>query len=205
MRRLSLALGLFILVAGTGRSLAGQIRSGMEPVAPARLERLEQWLKALVRHTPGEQDEALAEAGSWSNSELRSLWIDVNILIQVTRNLKLSRFNVQFQGQPTPTPIRYTLVQMRRLTVLACAAAGIVVEAQCIAIKAGTELDAELLRLSTLARAAKLRGDDNYILRRGALLHSDVAMLGPSAPVEPLSASPVGRSAAAQDADLRRP
>src|SRR6266849_9887982 len=79
---------------------------------------------------------------------------------------------------------------MRRLAVLACTAAGVVVELQCMAMSAGGQLDAELLRLSTLARAAKLQGDDNYIERRGALLHGDVAMLAPPAPVEPLSALP---------------
>ena len=190
MRLLSLALGLFILAAGTGVRIAAQIPQRMEPVAAARLVRLEQWLKALVRHTPGAEDEALAEAGSWSNGELRSLWIDVNVLIQVTRNLKLSRFSVQFQGLRTRTEIPYTQVQMRRLAVLACAAAGTVLELQCMTINAGGELDAELLRLSSLVRAAKVRGDDNYIERRGALLHGDVAMLGPPGPVEPLSALP---------------
>jgi tetratricopeptide (TPR) repeat protein len=162
----------------------------MEIVAPARLERLEQWLKALARHTPGAEDEALAEIGSWPNSELRPLWIDVNVLIQVTRNLKLSRFRVQFQGQRSPTQIRYTRVQMRRLTVLGCAAAGLVVEPVCVALRAAEELDPDLLRLSTLARAMKRRGDDNYTLRRGALLHSDIAMLVPLARVEPLTTAP---------------
>ena len=190
MRPLSLALGLFILAAGTGVPIAAQIPQRMEPVAPSRLERLEQWLKLLVRHTPGAEDDALAEAGSWTNADLRSLWIDVKVLVQVSRNPKLSGFTVQLQDRRTPTGIPYTQVQMRRLRALACAAGGIVFEPACMAINAGGELDAELLRLSTLARAVKLRGDDNYILRRGALLNSDVAMLLPAGPVEPLSAFP---------------
>jgi tetratricopeptide (TPR) repeat protein len=36
-----------------------------------------------------------------------------------------------------------------------------------------------------LVRAAKLRGDDNYILRRAAILHADVGMLAPAAMVAP--------------------
>ena len=48
-----------------------------------------------------------------------------------------------------------------------------------MAIDAGEELDPEFRQIATLARAAKLRGDDNYIMRRGAILHSDVAILAP--------------------------
>src|SRR3954468_16197199 len=54
----------------------------------ARLLRLDQWLKAIVRHEPGATDEPAERVGSWSNAELRSLWIDANVLVQLIRNPK---------------------------------------------------------------------------------------------------------------------
>ena len=56
---------------------------------------------------------------------------------------------------------------------------GALVETGCMAMDAGSELVPELRQLAILVRAAKLRGDDNYILRRGAILHADVAILAP--------------------------
>jgi tetratricopeptide (TPR) repeat protein len=60
-----------------------------------------------------------------------------------------------------------------------------------MAIGAGSELAPELRQLAVLVRTATLRGDDNYILRRGALLHADVAILAPRS-ME--AAGDVGRS-----------
>ena len=47
-------------------------------------------------------------------------------------------------------------------------------------------------RSRSLARAANLRGDDNYIIRRAAILHSDVAMLAPASMVAPGERRPAG-------------
>jgi tetratricopeptide (TPR) repeat protein len=164
----------------------------MAPVATDRIVRLEHWLKAVDQHTPGAEDDALVEVGAWSTSELRTLWLDVKALALLMRNLRLRTFQVQTDGQRGPTEVRYTSFQLRRLTVLACAAAGIVADRDCLAIKAETDLDADLLRLSKHAGATRAGGDDNYILRRGALLHSDVAMLKPTAPIEPVTAASLG-------------
>ena len=90
------------------------------------------------------------------------------------------------EGQRLGTQIRYTQsTQLHRMRVLACAAGGALVEPTCMAMDAGSELDPELRQLAGLARAAKLRGDDNYIMRRGAILHADVAMLAPASMVAP--------------------
>ena len=81
--------------------------------------------------------------------------------------------------------VRYTETQLRRLHVLACAASGLLVEPECMAAQAGDELDPDLRQLAVLARASNLRGDRNYILRRGALLHGDVAVLAPMSMAAP--------------------
>ncbi len=205
-RRLSLVLGLLLLVGGGApRVAAGQLRapgSGMplpvgEPVADDRLERLEHWLKAAARHAPGEEDEALAEVAAWPNASLQGLWIDATILGRIMSGRGSAdrltvpsevRFSVRSESLKSGTQIRYSKAQLNRLHVLACAAGGLVVEGSCATSGAASELDPELMRLAALAGAARGRGDDNYIVRRGALLHSDLAMLAPLAPTAPSSA-----------------
>ena len=76
---------------------------------------------------------------------------------------------------------------------LACALTGSFDLAECKAVEPAFDLDPALVRLSGLARLAKERGDDNFLLRRGALLHTDIAMLGLAASAQPMSrTAPVG-------------
>ena len=75
------------------------------------------------------------------------------------------------------------------MTVLACAAAGLLDDRDCVAIDAKGALDGQAARLAEHAATSREAGDeDNDILRRAALLHADVAMLAPSAAAEPASA-----------------
>jgi tetratricopeptide (TPR) repeat protein len=157
----------------------------IEQVGKGRLERLERWLKATARHAPGEDDDALAEMAAWPNAQLKQLWIDANVLTQVMRSAGANRFTVRPEGQRLGTQVRYTQVDLHRLHVLACAAGGALLETSCMAMDAGSELDPEFRQIATLVRAAKLRGDDNYIIRRAAILHADVAMLAPASMVAP--------------------
>jgi tetratricopeptide (TPR) repeat protein len=196
-RRLALAICLAVL--GTCAAGAGQVRrSGLPPIPSARLPevdvpadrlgRLQQWLKAVDRHEPGEQDDAVTEIGGWTNTDLRGLWVDLSTLAQLMRNLRLTRFVVQPQGQRGAIEIHYTAQQLRQLAAFACAAASMLAESDCVAIRAAGSLDPDLTRLAEHAAAERLRtGDDNYVVRRGALLHTDIAMLQPHAPVEPFS------------------
>jgi hypothetical protein len=186
---------LAIVVAVCGASIsapriaAAQLRApgsglrlpAIQQVQDSRLDRLERWLKAVARHLPGEDDEPLSEVAGWPNTNLQELWSDANVLVQISRNVRAEPvlFSVRAEGQKASTQIRYTKPQFRRLRVLACAAGGLLVEAECITLQAGDELDPELRQVAALARAANLRGDRNYIVRRGAILHSDVAMLAP--------------------------
>jgi hypothetical protein len=93
-------------------------------------------------------------------------------------------------GQRIPQDILYTNLQLQRLKTLACAAVGLAADPRCGERKAATDLDADLLRLASLSHAARSGGDgDNFVLRRGALLHGDVAMLVMRTAVEPISTS----------------
>jgi tetratricopeptide (TPR) repeat protein len=194
MRRFPLALCLVAVIVG-GPLAAGQLiptfgrgPSPARPIEQQRLVRLERWLEAVARHEPGEADGDLQEVAGWSNDALKALFVDVHVLMQLARR--------GHAGDYRFTDVHYSREQAHRLSVLSCAADGAILEPSCMLIKAGDELDADLRRLAALSRAANLRGDRNYIVRRGALLHGDVAMLVP----ERMDA-PVDRSAA--DGPLR--
>ena len=159
-----------------------------------RIAGLETWLKAVARHMPGEDDDALQEIAGWPNANLKTLFVDANVLSQIIRSEAVraitgkpgvAQFSVRTEGQKTSTTIRYSKTQQRRMTFLACAAGGVLTDAPCMAMGAGDELDPEFRQIAILARAARLRGDDNYIMRRGAILHSDVAILAPAAMAAP--------------------
>ena len=187
MRRVGLLACVCGLSLAAASPATGQLRgasspaagSAIEQVGQERLVRLEQWVKAVARHAPGEDDEALIEVAAWPNAALKLLWIDANVLTQMIRGVNASRFTVRPEGQRAGTPIRYSSTQTHRLRVLACAAGGALVQGECMAMGAGSELAPELRELAVLVRTATLRGDDNYILRRGAMLHADVAILAP--------------------------
>jgi tetratricopeptide (TPR) repeat protein len=164
----------------------------LEQNVDGRTARLEQWMKAAARHTPGMDDDALAEVAAWPNADLRELWIDTNVLAQMVRGRRSDRFAVRAEGQQTATQVRYTKAHLHRLNVLACAAGGALAETACITIRAADEIDPDLRQLAALARAAALHGDNNYILRRGALLHGDVGVIAPISTAAPVSAPSSG-------------
>src|SRR5438445_5869964 len=195
MRRVLFAVAL--LIATAWPASGGQMRRSGVPtelsrkvqdVTSDRIERLRQWLKAVDRHEPGVEDDEVVAVGGWSNAQLRSLWIDVNVLSQLMRNVRLSRFMIRMESQRNATEIRFTSTQLRQMATLACAAGAMLARPDCVAIKAASSADEELRRLAEHARAERERSaDDNYVVRRGALLHADVAMLQPRGAVEPFA------------------
>src|SRR4051812_18059858 len=179
------ALGLAATYADAGQQRtpgSGRRLAGIELGSPERVERLERWLKAVARHTPGEIDDELEEVATWSQADLKALYVDANVLVVLGRR--------GHAGDYRFTNVRYSKEQAHRMSVLACAADGAVFESNCMAIKAGEELDADLRQLAVLSRASNLRGDRNYVERRGALFHSDVAMLAPDTMAAPFDLKP---------------
>ena len=182
--------------------------------AGVRALRVERFLKAVLHHIPNVPDEAALEVSSWSNSDLAALRIDETVLVQLMRDPRRSSFQEpakellhddipscincpasESQGprriQPAQ-PIRYTSLDLHRLKVLACAAAGTLTSPYCLELKASKEVDADLTRLAARAAADRERGDTNYVLRRGALLHADAAMLSADR-LAPLNAGTSGQ------------
>ena len=203
MRLLPCAVCLFatlsVSVSGTSqdrRAPGSGIRLPVNFVESRRIERLEQWIKAVARHLPGEDDAALVEVAGWPNANLKELYLDANALLQTMRRIGGdggATLTVQPAGQKTSIQVRYSKEQFHRLQVLACASGGLLFENGCIQIQAGDELDPDLRQIAVFSRASKMRGDRNYLIRRAAILHSDVAMLLPASMVAPGS---VGRPAA---------
>lgn len=199
MRRLSLAFGMCALAAVSGTAQQPRVSPGsatrlpVEVAETERVDRLEHWIKAVARHVPGEEDAALAEAAAWPNSHLKELWIDAGALVQtMTKHIGEASATLAIHPaeQKTTLRVHYSTPQFHRLQVLACASGGLLFENDCMALKAAEELDADLRQIAVLARASNLRGDRNYLIRRAAILHSDVAMLAPASMYVPGS---VGR------------
>jgi tetratricopeptide (TPR) repeat protein len=160
--------------------------------ADDRVLRVEQWLKAVLAHEPGAGDDAVVTIGSWPRDDLRTFWVDAAVLAQLLRDPTLSSFRIQLLDQRSQR-ITYEPAQLRRLKVLACAAAGTLTEPPCRELTAPAALDQDLRQLAAAAAASRALGDGNYLLRRGALLHTDAAMfsaeviepLAPQSPADP--------------------
>ena len=144
------------------------------------VDRLERWLHAIDTHEPGEADTALDEVASWSTGDLRTLWADVKALTTLVRNRRATTFLFADGGRTIL--VAYSPSLIRRLRALACASAGRLADVDCIAIRAVLELGEPMRRLAEHAAADRARtGEDNYILRRAAILHADVEVLAPAA------------------------
>jgi hypothetical protein len=145
-------------------------------VTSERVDRFVRWLKAVHQHDPGEDDAALEDLASWSGDDLRALWADAKFLALLMRNVKLSRFSIA--DRRGTVPIVYPPVQLQRMRAMACAVIGRLASAECTAVHANANLDDDLRRLAADAAADRDRtGEDNYILRRAALLHADVEII----------------------------
>ncbi len=155
--------------------------------ADPRMVRVEQWVRAVVEHEPGETDAALRSVAAWTSADLSLLWVDLSVLVQLMRQPKLVAFeNGPRRGSRGPV---HTPNQIRRLRVLACAAGGTLVSPVCLDLMAAAQLDESLRGVAAAAEHARDASEVNFILRRGALLEADAAMLAERAP-EPVTAAP---------------
>ncbi|HEY1909601.1 MAG TPA: tetratricopeptide repeat protein [Vicinamibacterales bacterium] len=186
MWRLGLVSCLVTVAAfGSAADARCQIRapgSGMrlpiEPVAEMRIARLEHWLGSVDSHNPGYEDRALLDVAEWTADDLRSLWIDVDVLAQLMRKPKSGAASVRPEGQRLSSTVNYSSEQRKRLVLLACAAAGILdTDVQCYGATRNGGIDEPLSRLAAHAASARRSGERHYVLRRGALLHTDLAIL----------------------------
>jgi tetratricopeptide (TPR) repeat protein len=123
------------------------------------IDRLEKWLDAVERHKPGEADASVGEIKPWGPQEVDELLIDLNTLLVLMHNERVTVFFRASSGSRRPTAIFYTSSQLDRL------------------------------RLRALNE--KIRNDENRILKRGALLHTDIAAQLPFETRSPREEPPV--------------
>jgi hypothetical protein len=128
-----------------------------------RITRLEAWLSAIDRHEPGVEDEAVRQVGSWNQEALHVIWVDVLSLVSLVREPDVNLFYFSEQ-KPTTGPTR-------QLTPLQTAGSRQVF----YTVK-------ELERLRELAlkiSPERTPGPENDVVKRGAMLHADIAMAYP--------------------------
>jgi hypothetical protein len=179
-----------VLLVCCGRADAARLQQGAAPNTEVRITQLEQWLTALVHHSPGLIDDELVTVGTRSNADLQTLALDVTTLIRILRNPSLLSYNATFvvstpreqTGRAPLQVVRYTPRQLTRLKQLACAVGGVLDAAPCEWMKAAMTSDSVLSSLSSAATAIRTDLNGNFIARRGALMHSDVVMMGLTAP-----------------------
>ncbi len=166
-------------------ALGSPARAADETQDPgARILRAERWIKAAFAHQPGASDDAVAEVSLWSGAELRMLFTDQGVLAQLMQNP--ARTTLRFPVAGRRPPAAYTSWQRRRVQVLACVAAGALEAPGCADLDAENELDPTLLGIARAVKAASRGGDVSFVLKRGAVLHGDIAMFGPAPVIAPI-------------------
>jgi len=167
-RNVSIAIAALATVAmafDAGVHLHAQTSSSAQEKKLSRLDRLEAWVAAVNQHTPGEVDEAALEINTWSSADLRGVWIDVVSLASLVREPTVSLFYV-----PADREMRST--QAGWATVAAATSS----RALPISYSGG---DLERLRRLAAPLGSPTDGRENLLLKRGAMLHADIAMLAP--------------------------
>ena len=136
------------------------------PEVSARITRLERWLSAIAQHELGTADEAVLQVNGWNQEQLRLIWIDVTSLVSLVREPDVSLFYVsEVPASSTGPPARQT---------------------SPIATARATQVFytvSELRRLRAIAKEISplaTPGPENDILKRGAMLHADIAMGAPA-------------------------
>src|SRR5688572_16870223 len=125
---------------------------------PDRIERLRQWLEAVEQHQPGSADEALQRVASWDRNTLWQVWMDVGATVSLVREPDVLVFHTPIEPEPFSGIFRLPLPRIRTRV-----------------IPYGRD---EIKRLQLITREVVARGGENRVLKRGASLHADVAMLG---------------------------
>jgi hypothetical protein len=177
-------------VVGTG---AMPVRSPVEAYAvqaptPRRsplelahdLPRLRAWIDAVDRHLPGQTDAAASAVASWSKGQLEVLLLDVTSLLRLLATPDKPRF---------PRALRaFTVPELEALQELAAQEARHVVE-RPVAFQPAADTPLVNWRLS----AADTRRAVNRLVKRAALLHTDIALLLPAAADRAAELVPVPR------------
>lgn len=132
---------------------------------PDRIGRLQQWLDAVEQHEFATADDPLMRVASWDRNTLWQVWQDVGAVVSLVREPDIGVFYTPIEPEPLSGIFR--LPQQRLRTRV---------------IPYGRE---EITRLKLIAKQVVDRGGENRILKRGAVLHAEIAALGPAPTPDP--------------------
>jgi tetratricopeptide (TPR) repeat protein len=135
------------------------LTAGGQDRTPDRIDRLRQWLEALEQHELGEIDTPLQRVASWDRNTLWLVWMDVGSVVSLVREPDVHVFSTP--REPEPLSGIFRMLKPVRLPMRV--------------IPYGRE---ELRRLQAIAKEVMNRGGEDRILKRGAVLHADIAMVG---------------------------
>jgi len=166
----NVSIAIAALAVATAAFDAGvQLHAQNTPSAPeklSRLDRLEKWVAAVNTHEAGTADEAALEINQWSTADLRSVWMDVVSLTSLVREPTVSVFF------PPPEPeLRLTTTGWVTVTPSS--------SSRSTAISYSGR-DVARLRALAAPLGSPYDGRENALLKRGAMLHADIAMLAPA-------------------------
>jgi len=147
---------LIVVMLWSGHTAGGQ--ESVVSRTPDRIERLRQWLDAVERHEPGSDDEPLLRVASWDRTTLWRVWIDVGAIVNLVREPDVLMFRTPIEDEPFSGIFRLPQSRIRSRVV-----------------PYGRD---EIKRLQFTARDVVARGGEDRVLKRGASLHADIAMLG---------------------------
>ncbi|HKE85902.1 MAG TPA: tetratricopeptide repeat protein [Vicinamibacterales bacterium] len=143
-------------------TVSAQSRSSETPLS--RIDRLRAWIAAVNAHEPGFLDEPVEQINRWSAADLQRVWIDVWSVVSLVRDPGVRLFLV---------PAGRTVVR-RPGTLTPPSAKPIQVTYSGSELKALIEFAASL--------GGPRSGRETQLLKRGAMLHADIAMLAPLDP-----------------------
>ena len=144
------------------------------------LPRLRAWIDAVARHLPGQPDAAASAVASWSKAQLEVLLLDFTSLLRLLAAPDKPRF---------PRALRaFTVAEPEALQELAAQEARHVIDRPLTFQQvAGTPLATWRLSPTDTRRAV------NRLVKRATLLHTDIALLLPTAADRPAESVPVPR------------
>jgi tetratricopeptide (TPR) repeat protein len=132
---------------------------------PDRIERLSRWLDAVARHELGAGDDPLLRVASWDRNTLWQVWMDVGAIVSLVRDPSVLVFYTPVESEPFSGVFRLPQPKIRMRVI--------------------PYSRDQVKSLQSIARDVTTKGGEDRVLKRGAVLHSDIAMLGAAQLVVP--------------------
>jgi tetratricopeptide (TPR) repeat protein len=155
-------LVLAAAVCSATASVAPHAQSTPRPTSPSRKlsrsEHLRDWLTAIEHHEPARADESTRVFDSWRPDDFQYLAIDVGTLLALITDPGLRTFFWKVEGRSISRQVVYSGSDLRLILQLASTA------------KARIGNDAAMIP------EERLRRNRNRILKRAAILHTDIAI-----------------------------